>query len=181
LRGTTKSVGPLSDKNDKILFDTESAWKESGKARRSASAWRLLDVLRKWKWTSEPLPSARADAGVVRAIPEDQLLWTKDDSDYCWYSHVLTIGTSGKYNLRLPFCADFLRIYINEKPVAHTAPPMKECRGPTHAVQIQALGNVNSLERGEPEYSQNFEILLRAGRNRIDILCCALGLIKEIG
>ena len=168
----------LSDENGKVLFDTEEDWKESGKARRSVSPWRLLDVLRKWKWTSEPLPFARTDAGVDRAKPEDQLLWTKDDSDYCWYSHALTTRTSGKYELRLPFCGDFLRIYVNGEPVAHTAPPMKECRGPTHAVQIPTLGDVNLLERGEPEYSQNFEVLLQAGRNRIDILCCALGLIK---
>jgi beta-galactosidase len=168
----------LSDENSEILFHTEGDWKESGTGRRNVSAWRLLDVLRKWKWAPEPLPSARTDAVIVRAIPEDQLLWTKDESDYCWYSHTLTIATSGKYNLRLPFCADFLRIYINEKPVAHTTPPMKECRGPTHPVQIQALENVNPLERGAPEYSQNFEILLQAGGNRVDILCCALGLIK---
>ena len=41
-----------------------------------------------------------------------------------------------------------------------------------------AREDVNLLERSEPEYSQNFEIPIQAGRNRIDILCCALGLIK---
>ena len=168
----------LSDEDGKTLFDTEEAWRQAGKSRRSVSPWRLLENCSRWKWTPEPLPSERPDAAVVRARPEDQLLWTKDESDYCWYSHVLTSRTSRKYELRLPFCGDFLRIYVNGKPIAQTAPPMKECRGPTHAVQAGTREDVNLLERSEPEYSQNFEIPIQAGRNRIDILCCALGLIK---
>ena len=168
----------LSDEDGKTLFDTEEAWRQAGKSRRSVSPWRLLENCRRWKWTPEPLPSERPDAAVVRARPEDQLLWTKDESDYCWYSHVLTSRTSRKYELRLPFCGDFLRIYVNGKPIAQTAPPMKECRGPTHAAQAGTREDVNLLERSEPEYSQNFEIPIQAGRNRIDILCCALGLIK---
>ena len=168
----------LSDESGRVLFDTESAWEESVKARRSFSSWRLLELRRKWRFTSEPLPSSRLDAGVTREKPEDQLLLTKDESDYCWYSHLLTSSTSRKAELRLPFCGDFLRVYVNGKSVAQTAPPMKECRGPTHPVQTGASGNVNQLERSQPDYFQKFEVPLKAGRNRIDILCCALGLIK---
>ena len=168
----------VSDETGRVLFDTEGTWQESGKTGRSLSSWRLLEVCEKWTWTAEPLPSARPDAGVLRARPEDQLLLTKDESDYCWYSHAVTCRAPGKRELHLPFCGDFLRIFVNGRPVTQTAPPMKECRGPTNDVRGGASGNVNQLERSEPEYCQRFQVPLRAGRNRIDILCCALGLIK---
>ncbi len=168
----------LSDENGNVLFDTEGTWHELGKTWRRSSSWRLLELCKKWTWTTEPLPSTRSDAGVRRPRPEDQLLWTRDESDYCWYSHVVNCRAPGKRELRLPFCGDFLRIFVNGRPVAKTAPPMKECRGPTNDARGDASGNVNQLERSEPEYCQQFQVSLQAGRNRIDILCCALGLIK---
>ncbi len=168
----------VSDERGKILFDTEATWNDSARPRRSFSLWQLRYLCRKWQWTSEPLPFERSDAGVSRRMPEDQLLWTKDESDYCWYSHVLTSHTARKAELHLPFCGDFLRIYVNGKPVAETASRMKECRGPTYVMPNGASGTLNPLERSHPNYSQKFEVPLQAGQNRIDILCCALGLIK---
>ena len=106
------------------------------------------------------------------------MLWTKDESDYCWYSHTLESKRFGKHELRLSYCGDFLRIYVNGKPVAKPVPPLQECRGPTEAGQEEKPWDVNPLERGEPQYLQKFEVQLKAGQNRIDILCCALGLIK---
>jgi hypothetical protein len=167
----------ISNERGKVLFDTEKAWKAiSGTVWRSRP-WRLLANCEKWAWTPELLPSERADTGIVCSSPNDQLLWTKDESDYCWYSHSLRIQEPGVHRLHLPFCADFLRVYVNGKPAAQTVPPLEECRGPTQPQQLQAK-EVNPLERNQPEYSQVFKILLGAGRNRIDILCCALGLIK---
>ena len=167
----------VSDEGGKVLFDTEATWKASGKSRGNVSSWRLLDTYKNWKWTPEPLPSERRDGAFVRSTPEDQLLWTNDDSDYCWYSHSLTARHTGTYELRIPFCADFLRVYVNGKPEAQTLPPLKECRGPTQPERSNSE-SANPLERSEPEYSQNFTLPLKAGRNRMDILCCALGLIK---
>ena len=166
----------ISDERGKVLFDTEEGWESAARHRRGR-AWRRLVTCEKWTWSPELLPSERAEQPITCSIPEDQLLWTKDESDYCWYSHSLRVRQAGTYRLHLPFCGDFLRIYVNGKPVAQTLPPMIECRGPTNPQRVQDA-TVNPLERSEPGYAQSFEIPLRAGRNRLDILCCALGLIK---
>ena len=169
----------LSDENGNVLFDTEEAWHELGKIpakmRLRGGCLNFVGSGNGRRNLFHPQDRTRV---CVRATPEDQLLWTKDESDYCWYSHVLNCRTPGKHELRLPFCGDFLRIFVNGRPVAQTAPPMKECRGPTNDARGGAPGNVNQLERSEPEYCQHFQVSLQAGRNRIDILCCALGLIK---
>jgi beta-galactosidase len=168
--------GVLSGERGKVLFDTEGAWRELGKARRHASPWRPLEHCRNWRWMPEPLPSSRSDPGTLNASPQDQLLWTRDETDYCWYSHTLEGKRAGKHELYLPFCGDFLRVYINGKPVAQTSPSLKECRGPTDAAPDP--GSVNPLELAKSEYAQTFQVPLRTGRNQVDVLCSALGLIK---
>jgi hypothetical protein len=168
-----ESRATVSDESGRVLFDTAK-----GSARLARSAWRRFLTCETWAWSPEPLPAARGDAPILRAEPEDQLLFTKDATDYCWYSHSLTTKAPGPRKLRLTFCGDFLRVYVNGAPVAQTELPLNECRGPTERRRDAAGGDVNPLELSEPQYEQTFRIPLRAGANRIDILCGALGLIK---
>ena len=168
----------VSDETGRVLFDTEGTWQESGKTGRSLSSWRLLEVCEKWTWTSgapslhktgrwcasrEARRPTALDEGRIRLL----LVFPRRH-----------LQSPGKRELRLPFCGDFLRIFVNGRPVAKTAPPMKECRGPTKTRGVARPGTSTSWSAASRSIASRFQVPLRAGRNRIDILCCALGLIK---
>ncbi len=169
----------LSDETDRVLFASEPVPAE--KSAFKIPSWRTLSSLDSWTWQPEPLPSERNDTPVRAKSPIEQLLLTKDETDYCWYSHTLTQARAGTHELHLPRCGDFLRVFMNGKPVAQTPLPIRECRGatlPHPVVAAPSVSDVNVLETTESHYGFTCRILLAAGRNRIDILCGALGLIK---
>ena len=129
----------LSDEHGKILFDTEEAWSQAGK---SAGVCLRGDCLKIAEMEVDSRTSSLGKTGrscrsrkTRRSIALDQgrigllLVFPR--------SHRQELP---QIRLHLPFCGDFLRIYVNGKPVAQTAPPMKECRGPTHVCRTGRRG-----------------------------------------
>ncbi len=169
----------LSDETGQVLFQSDSI--ATGSSEFQLPPWTDHSSLESWTWQPEPMPAARCEEAVHAASPVEQLLLTKDASDYCWYSHTLTHDAAGMHRLHVPRCGDFLRVYVNGKAVASTPLPIRECRGatlPRSAVETADEADVNVLETGEAHYGFTCDLSLAVGLNRIDILCCALGLIK---
>lgn len=167
----------LSDETGRVLF----ASKPSAKSAFKTPPWRPLTSLDFQPYQTEQMPAERGDEPVRAQSPVEQLLLTKDESDYCWYSHILKRTKSGMHELHLPRCGDFLRVFVNGKSVAQTPLPIRECRGatmPPLGDATPSVSEINVLETTLSHYGFTCRIPLSAGSNRIDILCGALGLIK---
>ena len=157
-----------------VLFDTATPVPKKAK---QVGPWREVTRLKKFAWTPEPLPAERNDAPMTAREPVEQLLLTKDRSDYCWYSTQVMAIKAGAHELHLPYCGDFLRVYVNGQPVAKTPGRLPEIRGSTLPVKLEQK-SANSLEVSESKFHLTFQLPLKKGKNRIDILCGAVGLIK---
>ncbi|MFA6962566.1 MAG: beta-galactosidase [Opitutaceae bacterium] len=146
----------------KIIFDSgdhprpiRRTWKTSGT--------RLAPFVHR----AEPLPSdwpVDLQSAVVAAKPVEQLLLTRDETDYCWYETDLVVSAkeSGTGELLLERVADIVHVFIDGRLAVTTPGPLRERRG--------------KLDAGK--FTQTFTLDLPAGRHRLSILACALGLIK---
>ncbi len=99
---------------------------------------------------------------IERGQPEDQLLHTHNQSDYCWYLTDLHVPAAGLGELTLTGLNDFAQIFVNGECVAQSMSYLKEDRGVWDG----------------PDYLQKFQIDLPAGTHRLAVLCSALGLVK---
>jgi len=116
---------------------------------------------------AEPLPSELLGATrPARKLdsPIEQLSLTHDNSDYCWYSTVLHVedGADTQGTLILAHAADIVHVFVDGALRATTALPLEEDRG--------------DLSSGATE--QRFSLCLAPGERRLDLLACAIGLIK---
>ena len=116
---------------------------------------------------AEPLPSEMLGAArPARKIdsPVEQLSLTRDNTDYCWYSTVLHVeeGTGARGSLTLAHAADIAHVFVDGALQATTTLPLKEDRG-----------DLNS-----DATTQRFSLALDSGERRLDLLVCAIGLIK---
>lgn len=109
---------------------------------------------------AEPLPRDRGMAPVVADRPIEQLKLTRDETDYCWYA--TRFAADGPGTLTLAGVADYVYVYVDGRPVAQTAGGLAENRGPLD---------------GEG-FTQSFALLLDPGEHLLEVLCCAVGLIK---
>lgn len=114
----------------------------------------------------EPMPTrwpAELQSATVSDHPVEQLQFTRDRTDYCWYTTTLVTGpnnTQGR--LLLELCGDLVHVFVDGRRVASTTGPLAE-------------------DRGRPDtlaYRQAFDLDLPVGEHELSILCCALGLIK---
>jgi hypothetical protein len=115
----------------------------------------------------EPIPWNKDDPRcVISEKPIEQLLLTKDESDYCWYSTQIKIteDQQGKQALSLNGVADLAYVYIDGKLVAQS-----------HAPKLNR-GHING-----DGFNQEFQFELLAGAHILSILCCSAGLIKGNG
>jgi hypothetical protein len=113
----------------------------------------------------EPIPWNKDDPRcIISEKPIEQLLLTKDESDYCWYSTQINVTEKqqAKNTLFLKGVADIVYVYIDEKPVAQSPLPKLN------------RGHING-----DAFTQSFEIELTAGSHILSILCCSAGLIKN--
>ncbi len=119
-----------------------------------------LATLPPFEASPEPLPAHRS-AGLAAPEPLEQLRLTQDRSDYCWYSSTFT-STAPTTTLTLDGVADFVSVYVDGQLHATTATPLVE----------------NRTLQDHKDFTQTFTLRLPPGHHRLDLLCCALGLIK---
>ena len=119
----------------------------------------LLDVLGPWSSWAEPIPSERGDVPLLVPQPVEQLALTHDRSDYCWYS--TSLHATGPGMLELTRAADVVHVFVDGVLVATTSIPIEE-RGPIDGDGFLHLVAVD----------------VAPGAHRLDLLCCAIGLIK---
>ncbi len=120
-----------------------------------------------FQWWVEPLPGSEAiplHPPVLSDKPVEQLQFTCDQTDYCWYVAKLMVlpHQEGEGVLELQGVADVVHLFLDGQFVATTQPPLPENR------------NLDDLDT----FTQRFEIELSAGEHTLAILCCALGLVK---
>ena len=156
-----RSVVLLAERQ--VVYD--SARREPGTAprrRREPLAAALGDFV----WAPEPLASRRADdlTMIELPTPAEQLQFTHDESDYCWYRTRFAVApdAAGAGPLALTRVADLAMVFVDGVLVASTPGPLVE-------------------HRGAPDgdgYQQVFPLTLAPGEHRLEILCAAVGLIK---
>lgn len=145
--------------NGRVVFNTTQVKPEHVIQRSYRSIRQTLS----WQSWSEPMPHERTD-GIITKSPLEQLQFTGDMSDYCWYSTTLNISkkNAGKGTLTLRGIADVAHVFVNGKLSATTQMPILEERGDLSSIH----------------FSQTHTLNLDMGEHRLDILCCAVGLIK---
>ncbi|MEI6519851.1 MAG: beta-galactosidase [bacterium] len=159
----------------KVKFDAECDYM-AVKDNYSSPAWSTLEPLQNWLCHPEPFPQNRADA-ITAEQPVEQLLLTHDDSDYCWYSTNISVDADGPVKLLIPYGGDQFYIYIDGKLAASSQPPFIENRGSTMPGGSGPVANdLETLMRDGFRHEFTFDST--AGSHRMDILACALGLIK---
>ncbi|HNT33836.1 MAG TPA: beta-galactosidase [bacterium] len=127
----------------------------------------ISDILAPFECWAEPLPTDWPEgvrAPIRSAAPEEQLQFTQDETDYCWYETRLNIAPSeaGKGELLLEGVADVVYVFVDGQICATTPVPLPEQRGKVD----------------EEGFHQKFELHLNAGTHDLSLLCCAVGLIK---
>jgi beta-galactosidase len=139
-----------------VVFDSG----EIARADRVTRSMRSLGRLGPWTSAREPLPADRTDPPLVCAQPVEQLALTRDEQDECWYSFALDAAGPGE--LELSRIADIAYVYLDGRLVASTPHPPGEERGDLDSDAV----------------SQVFALDAAPGTHRLDVLCCAIGLIK---
>jgi beta-galactosidase len=174
----------LEDGRGTVLFDldemhetvarsyTAAEWKPVAQPSGEALVWHSWD---------EPLPEKRHDAGLVAADPVEQLSLTKDATDYCWYSTEVDVREAGAQQIDIPYGGDFFYVYLDGHLVASSELPLEENRGPiTPEDPAHPRASANISEEHHPHgFHHTFALpVLTAGKHRLDLLACALGMIK---
>lgn len=119
-----------------------------------------------FQWWVEPLSEGEVPLHppVLSDKPVEQLQFTHDETDYCWYVAKLMVlpHQEGKGVLELQGVADVVHLFLDGQFIATTAAPLPENR-----------------DLDDPEsFTQRFEMELQAGEHTLALLCCALGLVK---
>ncbi len=120
-----------------------------------------------FQWWVEPLPPGEPTPLrplILSDKPVEQLQFTHDETDYCWYVAKIMVlpHQEGKGTLELQGVADVVHLFLDGQFVATTQPPLPENR------------NLDDTE----SFTQRFELEMSAGEHTLAILCCALGLVK---
>ena len=135
----------------------------------------------------EPWPAGRAADGAHQADqPIEQLRLTRDRSDYCWYSTTLAIADdeAGAGTLVLGGAADLVYCFIDGVRVASGPALLLENRMRTDGDLAAFAGEVRKrydamfTYDGDDTFVLRFPLTLPAGAHRLDILCCAVGMVK---
>ncbi|GCE13601.1 beta-galactosidase [Tengunoibacter tsumagoiensis] len=118
-------------------------------------------------WCAEPRPQHWPETlqqPLVSTTPIEQLTYTHDQTDYCWYTTDLfvSVDQTGPGTLTLTGVADVVHVFVNGELQATTQTPLTEDRG--------ALDG--------PHFTQTFTFTLEPGHHKLELLCCSLGLIK---
>jgi hypothetical protein len=170
----------IVDPDGKTVFDSQELHRQL-RASWNAPAWKQVETAPfVWKTWSEPLPAKRTGEAIRSEQPTEQLLLTKDHTDYCWYSTSIQILADGTQELVIPYGGDFFYVYVDGKLAGQSAAPLKEDRGPITpedpAHPRTYVWEAKDLHDG---YRHAFKLEgVAVGRHRLDILATALGMIK---
>ncbi|MEN8255211.1 MAG: beta-galactosidase, partial [Verrucomicrobiota bacterium] len=100
---------------------------------------------------------------ILSEKPLEQLSLTKNETDYCWYSTQIEVGSDDAASrLELNGVADVAHVFVDDKLCATTPLPLLELRGKTDGAGFR----------------QSFNLELEQGSHTLSILCCSLGMIK---
>lgn len=118
-------------------------------------------------WRDEPLPERWSDlykSYITVPKPGEQLKYTKDETDYCWYSIDFKVSSenAGNGKIVIEGVADVVHVFVDDKLMGTTQMPILEDRG-----GLEGDG-----------FKQTFYMNIEPGEHRLNLLCCALGLIK---
>jgi hypothetical protein len=162
---------------DEVYVRVTRSFHESAWTPVSQSGDRPIE----WQCWDEPMPAEREDIGVISADPLEQLLLTRDKTDYCWYSHRLQIDEPGQQEIVIPYGGDLFYVFVDDVLVASSKLPLAENRGPItpdDPTNPRIFANKNEVghERG---FEHSFTLpKMTAGAHRLDLLAVALGMIK---
>jgi beta-galactosidase len=163
---------------EKVVFDTEVALVGLPK---TGATWNTVASAFTWSAYREPLPQHRPDAGTMVADPVEQLLLTRDQTDYCWYSTSISVDSASESKLDIPYGGDFLYVFVDGRLVAQSQAPFYENRGyivPESPQSPRIVANIYDTEHVDG-YSHRFDLgSLTTGQHRLDLLCVSMGLIK---
>lgn len=176
-----KTVKPRSvhilDSNGGVLFDTSEIQDEDivQRTRRLVP----VKVVKDWICRAEqvPCPSNVEDVGIGRVMessegPVEQLLLTKDETDYCYYTARYTRQGTLRSDHVVSFeAADFATVFVNGEVVGRTKVPLWEDRWPNTwntYEDVEAPGTRNEI----PIHGEIGETI------DVTILTSALGLVK---
>ena len=125
------------------------------------------DTITRIAWHSEPLPTtwpAEQQSTMTLDQPIEQLQFTQDTTDYCWYTTRLFVPADqeGMGTLTLVGVADVAHVFVDGQLQATTSTLLPEDRGSFDG----------------DAFTQSFKLNVTAGEHELSILCCALGLIK---
>ena len=165
-----------------VLWKSWADRSKTKKPKKPAPGWKTVVSGASWVTFPEPKPSERNDA-ITASEPIEQLLLTKDATDYCWYATEVESKSARKATLAIERGGDFFHILVNGKLVDWTRGRIDEIRGPSLPSNKATIIPANPLEEsvlksGKNGYRHAFTLPLKRGKNRIEILACALGLIK---
>lgn len=107
------------------------------------------------------VPSSDA-GGSFELQPQEQLQYTRDLTDYCWYLTSIDAPNSGEVELTIESVADFFQVFLDGQRVAISQTHLLEDRGP-----INGAG-----------FRQSVRFQCEAGQHELAILVSALGLTK---
>jgi hypothetical protein len=170
-------IGP----DGKTVFDSQDLYSQLQSAWNAQPWSRLETGPRQWLASCEPMPSARLHQATRSPQPVEQLLLTKDHTDYCWYCTTIDIAAAGPQQLVIPYGGDFFYVYLDGKLVGQTVAPLKEDRGPiTPEDPAHPRINLNPDRPFKTDgYRHAFDLSnVAAGKHRLEILATALGMIK---
>jgi len=146
----------------KVLLDTSILQKRDVIVRSMKKESSRLGVFDSWQ---EPFPGdwpSDLRRPTLSDQPVEQLSLTHDQSDYCWYSTEIRATRAGEGKLLIDGGGDFLRVFVDGKPAAQSAMPLQE----------------NRTLKDNEGFKQTLVLKLTPGKHQLDVLCCALGLIK---
>jgi len=148
----------------KVLFDTAKVDRKAVVCRAYKPVKVALAKFRQW---AEPMPDAQPEGigeGLEAPQPMEQLALTQDETDYCWYEAALAVAgrQAGEGTLTFDQAGDVLHVFVDGRLRATTPAPLAEDRG-----VVDGQG-----------YRHEFKLKLSPGRHKLQVLACALGLIK---
>lgn len=148
--------------NGRVAMDT-SRIEASSVAQRERKPIRAAIAV---DWWEEPMPTSwpvDLRSETISRKPLEQLQFTHDRTDYCWYTTTLNVmGKVGTGTLTLARAADVVHVFVDGKRVATTPTPLMENRGPVDS----------------DSFKQTFQLKLSPGRHELSLFCCAMGMIK---